>query len=79
MKRFQGGVMIYMWRLSQAVAALENAIDETLSDMQTKPGKNTFRAEVRNVERLFRRLIAAHDRLEPNEKLKLVRLGDDHE
>lgn len=75
MKRFSGGVKIYMWGLSQAVTALENSATETFADMDTSAGRNNFRSEVNNIEYLMRRLIAAHDRLEANDALKLRGLG----
>ena len=77
MKRFPGGVMIYMWALSQAVAAMENAHSETVADLKSAAGRNNFRTEVRNIEHLLKRLIRAHDVAEPDESLKIRRLGRD--
>jgi hypothetical protein len=79
MKRFPGGVMVYMWVLSKAVTAMENAKPEILTDMKSAAGRNNFRSEVRNIEYLFKRLIRAHDAAEPDETLHIGRLGRDEE
>lgn len=79
MKRLPGGVGFYLWRLSQAIMALENSAPETFADLKTAGGRHNFRNEVRNVEYLFKRFIKAHDAAEPDESLKIGRLGRDAE
>lgn len=77
MKRFPGGVGIYLWNLSQAVMAVENSKPETLADLKTAGGRHNFRNEVRNVEHIFGLFIRAHDAVEPDESLRIGRLGRD--
>ena len=77
MKRFPGGIIIYMWALSQTVAAMENAKPEIIEDMKAAAGRDNFRKEVRNIEYLFKRLIRAHDAAEPDETLHIRGLGRD--
>ena len=77
MKRFPGGVGFYLWRLSQAVKALENSAPETFADLKTAGGRHNFRNEVRKIEYIVGSFTKAHDAAEPDESLKIGRLGRD--